>query len=94
MLRDPDRLILSFHRNHSQLLSAHTLGCIRGERRLFAGIDLDGTSVSQNSDDTELYFGQPHTFESVLKGNVEVPDGAKSFVLAVAHYFIEAKHHE
>jgi len=61
---------------------------------LFAGIDLDGTSVSQNSDDTELYFGQPHTFESVLKGNVEVPDGAKSFVLAVAHYFIEAKHHE
>jgi len=37
--RDPDRLNLSFHRNPSQLLSAHTLGCIRGERRLFAGID-------------------------------------------------------
>ena len=59
---------------------------------LFAGIDLNGTSVSQNSEDTQLYFGQAHTFESILKGNVEVPDGAKEFVLGVAHYFVEAKH--
>jgi lipid-binding SYLF domain-containing protein len=58
---------------------------------LFAGIDLDGTSVSQNSEDTELYFGGPHSFESVLKGNVEVPPGAVPFVRAVAHYFVEAK---
>ncbi len=26
---------------------------------LFAGIDLDGTSVSQNREDTELYYGAP-----------------------------------
>lgn len=58
---------------------------------LFAGIDLNGTSVSQNSEDTQLYFGQAHTFESILKGNVEVPDGAKDFVLGVAHYFVAAK---
>jgi lipid-binding SYLF domain-containing protein len=58
---------------------------------LFAGIDLDGTSVSQNSDDTEIYFGAPHSFESVLKGNVEVPGGAVPFVKDVAHYFIQAK---
>ena len=58
---------------------------------LFAGIDLDGTSVSQNSEDTELYFGAPHQFESILKGSVPVPDGAVPFVRGVAHYFIEAR---
>src|ERR1035441_5901108 len=31
---------------------------------LFAGIDLDGTVVSQNREDTELYFGNPHSFRS------------------------------
>jgi len=59
---------------------------------LFAGIDLDGTSVSQNSEDTELYFGQSQTFESVLKGDVPVPQGAVPFVTTVAHYFVQAKH--
>jgi lipid-binding SYLF domain-containing protein len=58
---------------------------------LFAGIDLDGTSVSQNKEDTELYYGAPENFESVLKGNVEVPSGAASFVRTVAQYFVEAK---
>lgn len=58
---------------------------------LFAGIDLDGTSVSQNSDDTEIYFGQSHSFESILKGNVEVPSGAVPFVKTVAQYFVESK---
>jgi lipid-binding SYLF domain-containing protein len=58
---------------------------------LFAGIDLDGTSVSQNSEDTELYFGGPHSFDSILKGNVDVPAGAVPFVKDVANYFIEAK---
>jgi len=58
---------------------------------LFAGIDLDGTSVSQNADDTELYYGQPHHFDSILRGNVPVPAGAVSFVETVAHFFVEAK---
>ena len=58
---------------------------------LFAGVDLDGTSVSQNSDDTAIYYGQPHTFDDILKGNVEVPDGAVPFVRGVAQYFIQAK---
>lgn len=58
---------------------------------LFAGIDLDGTSVSQNREDTELFFGRDYTFEQILKGNVAVPAGAVPFVKDVAHYFIEAK---
>jgi lipid-binding SYLF domain-containing protein len=58
---------------------------------LFAGIDLDGTSVSQNMEDTEVYFGAPHKFETVLKGNVEVPAGAVPFVRTVAHDFVASK---
>jgi len=58
---------------------------------LFAGIDLDGTSVSQNKDDTELYYGQPEKFENVLRGNVDVPQGAVAFVRDVAQNFIRAK---
>jgi lipid-binding SYLF domain-containing protein len=61
---------------------------------LFAGVDLDGTSVSQNSDDTAVYYGKPHRFESILKGAVSVPPGAVPFVRTVAHRFIEAKHHQ
>jgi len=58
---------------------------------LFAGIDLNGTSVSQNSEDTELYYGAPHGFDSILKGNVAVPEGAVPFVRGVAHAFVQAK---
>jgi SH3 domain-containing YSC84-like protein 1 len=61
---------------------------------LFAGIDLDGTSVTQNSDDTALYYGQPESFEAVLKGNVDVPEGAVPFVRDVAQYFVMAKNRQ
>jgi lipid-binding SYLF domain-containing protein len=74
-------------------MSAELLSYSRN-KGLFAGIDLDGTSVSQNREDTEVYFGQAHNFESVLKGNVDVPPGAVEFVKTVAHYFVEARQHE
>ncbi len=58
---------------------------------LFAGIDLDGTSVTQNKDDTDTYYGGDHSFESILKGEVAVPPGAEPFVRDVAHKFVSAK---
>jgi len=61
---------------------------------LFAGIDLSGTVVSQNREDTELYFGHDYAFDNILKGNVEVPAGAVPFVRDVAQNFIAAKHHQ
>lgn len=61
---------------------------------IFAGIDLDGTSVSQNKEDTELYYGAPENFERVLKGNVPVPPGAVAFVRDVARHFAAAKDHK
>src|SRR5580658_4295240 len=54
---------------------------------LFAGIDLDGTSVSQNTDDTDTFYGTPHTFQEILKGNVLPPASAKPFLRTVAKYF-------
>lgn len=71
-------------------MSAELLSYSRS-KGLFAGINLDGTSVSQNSDDTQTYYGQAHSFESILKGNIEVPPGAVPFVRSVAHYFVESK---
>jgi lipid-binding SYLF domain-containing protein len=55
---------------------------------LFAGIDLTGDDVSQNVEDTRTFYnGANNTFESILKGNVAVPDSAKPFVRTVAKYF-------
>ncbi len=44
---------------------------------LFAGIDLDGTSVSQNQDDTDVFYGGNHSFHTILDGSVPVPDSAR-----------------
>ncbi len=54
---------------------------------LFAGIDLNGVAVYENTEDTTNFYGQPHTFEQILKGNVLPPDDAKTFVSTVAKYF-------
>lgn len=61
---------------------------------LFAGIDLDGTVVSQNDEDTQTYFGHEYTFDQILQGSVDVPVGAVPFVKGVAHYFVQAKRGE
>jgi lipid-binding SYLF domain-containing protein len=58
---------------------------------LFAGIDLGGISVSQNQEDTEIFYGAPQPFDAVLKGSVPVPDDAVPFVRTVAAYFVAAK---
>src|SRR6202041_4188074 len=58
---------------------------------LFAGIDLNGASVTQSMDDTETYYGQAHSFQSILKGDVEMPEGAVPFVRTVAKAFVDAK---
>jgi lipid-binding SYLF domain-containing protein len=55
---------------------------------LFAGIDLDGTVLSQNADDTRTFYGADIPFETVLKGEKPVPQDAKPFVRAVAKYFV------
>jgi SH3 domain-containing YSC84-like protein 1 len=58
---------------------------------LFAGIDLDGTVLSQNQDDTRTIYGADIPFETVLKGNQATPVSARPFVRTVAKYFVVSK---
>lgn len=58
---------------------------------LFAGIDLDGTVLSQNEDDTRVMYGSAIPFETILKGQQATPEEARPFVRTVAKYFVKAR---
>ncbi len=58
---------------------------------LFAGIDLDGTVLSQNTNDTRAEYGAAVPYKTVLQGGVPTPDNARPFVMSVAKYFVTAK---
>ena len=58
---------------------------------LFAGLDLDGTVLSQNEDDTRVEYGANVPYASVLQGSVPTPPDARPFVHTIARYFIIAK---
>jgi SH3 domain-containing YSC84-like protein 1 len=60
-------------------------------RGLFAGIDLNGVSVSQNKDDTDTFYGGDHSFDSILHGNVPPPEGAMPFLETIRKYFQTAQ---
>lgn len=53
---------------------------------LLAGIDLNGTSVSQNKNATDTFYGAPHTANQILTGSVHVPSDAEPFVQTLAKY--------
>jgi lipid-binding SYLF domain-containing protein len=57
---------------------------------IFAGIDLNGVSVSQNRDDTDYFYGSPYRFEQILHGDVAPPEVARPFLRAVSEYFGDA----
>jgi lipid-binding SYLF domain-containing protein len=58
---------------------------------LFAGLDLDGTVLSQNQDDTRAEYGSDIPFDTILKGDQPVPENARPFVRTVARNFVSSK---
>jgi SH3 domain-containing YSC84-like protein 1 len=58
---------------------------------LFAGIDLDGTVLSQNENDTQTLYGAAIPFKTILDGQQPTPAEARPFVRTVAKYFVVAK---
>jgi lipid-binding SYLF domain-containing protein len=58
---------------------------------VFAGIDLNGTVVSQNTEDTRTFYGHDIPFTQILKGDVATPSGARHFVSTIAKYFRKSK---
>jgi SH3 domain-containing YSC84-like protein 1 len=71
-------------------LSAEFLSYSRS-KGLFAGINLDGTVLSQNQDDTRALYGADVPFAQILSGKQVTPDEARPFVRTVAKYFVVAK---
>jgi SH3 domain-containing YSC84-like protein 1 len=61
---------------------------------LFAGIDLDGTVLSQNQDDTRVVYGSDIPFHAILDGSQPVPAVSRPFVRTVARYFTIAQDHQ
>ena len=58
---------------------------------LFAGIDLDGTVLSQNQNDTRALYAADIPYKTILDGNQPTPPEARPFVRTVAKYFVVAK---
>ena len=58
---------------------------------LFAGIDLTGDVVNQNSEDTATYYGKDVHYSDILNGSTAAPAGTKNFVATVKRYFNRSK---
>jgi lipid-binding SYLF domain-containing protein len=59
-------------------------------RGLFAGIDLSGSAVTQDKDETHLLYGKFIPFQDILMGKVRPPAGSQSFEMAVRKYANQA----
>lgn len=58
---------------------------------LFAGIDLNGDEVHQNTKDTEALYGKDIAYQKILNGAVPTPSGAEHFVATVGEMFRRGK---
>lgn len=54
---------------------------------VFAGIDLNGASISQNQKDTDEIYGGTHSFEQILRGRVRPTPDERPFLREVSKYF-------
>jgi lipid-binding SYLF domain-containing protein len=60
-------------------------------RGIFAGVDLAGSVVSQDKDETRILYGKMIPFEDILSEKVAPPDAARPFLSAVRKYSGQAK---
>src|SRR5581483_9614109 len=60
-------------------------------RGLFAGVDLNGASLTQDKDETRLLYGKFVPFSDILDGKVEPTASSRPFLSAVRKYSEQAK---
>lgn len=60
-------------------------------RGLFAGVDLSGSVVSQDKDETRLLYGKFYPFTEILDGKVQPPAASEPFLAAVRKYSEQSK---
>ena len=58
---------------------------------LFAGIDINGDDVHQNTKDTNAFYGSDLPYAKILGGSVPTPPSAQRFVRTVSELFHEGR---
>jgi SH3 domain-containing YSC84-like protein 1 len=59
-------------------------------RGVFAGVDLSGSKVAQDRDETHILYGKMIPFATILSGKVAPPNGSEPFLAAVRKYSMQA----
>src|ERR1700730_12826513 len=62
-------------------------------RGLFAGIDLNGSVVTQDKDETRILYGRFVPFTEILNGKVRPKEASEPFLAAVRKYSGQAREH-
>ncbi len=62
-------------------------------RGLFAGIDLSGSVIEQDKDETRILYGRFVPFSDILNGKVQPKEASEPFLAAVRKYSVQAKEH-
>jgi SH3 domain-containing YSC84-like protein 1 len=60
-------------------------------RGLFAGIDLSGSALTQDKDETRLLYGEFQPFTEILNGKVRPTASSEPFLAAVKRYSMQSK---
>jgi SH3 domain-containing YSC84-like protein 1 len=62
-------------------------------RGVFAGIDLNGSAITQDKDETRLLYGKFVPFSEILNGQVHARESSQGFLEAVRRYSTASKEH-
>ncbi|HSZ62483.1 MAG TPA: lipid-binding SYLF domain-containing protein [Terriglobales bacterium] len=63
-------------------------------RGLFAGIDLSGSAVTQDKDETRVLYGSMEPFRDILDGRVAPTPGSEPFLATVRKYSAQSRAQE
>jgi len=63
-------------------------------RGLFAGIDLSGSAITQDKDETRVLYGSMESFRDILDGQVTPPAGSGPFLDTVRKYSAQSHNAE
>lgn len=55
-------------------------------RGVFAGVDINGSKIAQDRDETRILYGKMVPFATILSGKVTAPRGSEPFLAAVRKY--------
>jgi SH3 domain-containing YSC84-like protein 1 len=62
-------------------------------RGIFAGIDLNGSAITQDKDETRILYGSFVPFPDILSGKVRPGEASEPFLSAIRRYSGQAKEH-